>query len=110
MQLQGIEHHTVIVNSIKLHYVEAGQGPAVVLLHGFPETWFAWRKQIPVLAQRYRVIVPDLRGYGDEEPSTITVQVLKMWPKIMKTPISLLIVLRWCCGEKIPKWFQDCSM
>lgn len=51
MQVQGVEHHTVQVNSIKLHYVEAGQGSPVFLLHGFPETHFAWRKQIPVLAQ-----------------------------------------------------------
>jgi haloacetate dehalogenase len=36
-------------------------------LHGFPETWFAWRKQIPVLAERYTIIAPDLRGYGDSE-------------------------------------------
>jgi pimeloyl-ACP methyl ester carboxylesterase len=36
-----------------------------VLLHGFPETWFAWRKQIPALAEHYSLIVPDLRGYGD---------------------------------------------
>jgi haloacetate dehalogenase len=71
MQFQDIEHHTVRVNSIKLHYVEAGQGPPVFLLHGFPETWFTWRKQIPVLAQHYRVIVPDLRGYGNtEKPAT----------------------------------------
>jgi pimeloyl-ACP methyl ester carboxylesterase len=67
MRLEGITHHTVTVNNIKLHYVDAGQGPPVFLLHGFPEFWFAWRKQIPVLAQRYRVIVPDLRGYGDSE-------------------------------------------
>jgi haloacetate dehalogenase len=67
MQLEGITHHTVTVNNIKLHYVDAGQGPPVFLLHGFPEFWFAWRKQIPVLAQHYRVIVPDLRGYGDSE-------------------------------------------
>lgn len=74
MELEGFEsitHHTVRVNSIKLHYVEAGQGPPVLLLHGFPETWFAWRKQIPVLAQHYHVIVPDLRGYGaTEKPPT----------------------------------------
>jgi pimeloyl-ACP methyl ester carboxylesterase len=53
------------VNGIRMHYVLAGSGPPVMLLHGFPETWFAWRKQIPVLAERYSLIVPDLRGYGD---------------------------------------------
>jgi len=60
-----VEHHTAQVNGIRMHYALAGDGPPVILLHGFPETWFAWRKQIPELAQRYSLIVPDLRGYGD---------------------------------------------
>jgi len=60
-------HHTIRANGIKQHYVEAGSGPPVILLHGFPETWYAWRKQIPVLADRFRLIVPDLRGYGETE-------------------------------------------
>lgn len=57
-------HHTAAVNGIKMHYVEAGHGAPVVLLHGFPETWFAWRHQIPALSSRYKLIIPDLRGYG----------------------------------------------
>ncbi|MCY3849713.1 MAG: alpha/beta hydrolase [Acidimicrobiaceae bacterium] len=55
------------MNDIRLHCVTAGSGPPVVLLHGWPETWFAWRKQIPVLAEHYSLIVPDLRGYGDSD-------------------------------------------
>ena len=47
--------------------MEAGDGPPVILLHGFPETSYAWRKQIPVLAVHYRVVAPDLRGYGETE-------------------------------------------
>lgn len=71
MHIEGVTHHTIKVNGIRMHYIEAGQGPPVFLLHGFPETCFAWRKQIPVLAQHYRVIAPDLRGYGDtEKPAT----------------------------------------
>lgn len=62
-----IAHQRVVANGIKQHYVEAGSGPPVVLLHGFPETWYAWRHQIPALEQRYRLIVPDLRGYGATE-------------------------------------------
>jgi pimeloyl-ACP methyl ester carboxylesterase len=50
---------------VRLHYVMAGQGPAVVLLHGWPQTWYMWREVIPGLATRYRVIAPDLRGLGD---------------------------------------------
>jgi pimeloyl-ACP methyl ester carboxylesterase len=50
---------------IKLHYVEAGEGPLVVLLHGFPEFWYAWRRQIPALAAAgFRVVAPDMRGYN----------------------------------------------
>jgi pimeloyl-ACP methyl ester carboxylesterase len=62
-----VTHHTVTANGIRQHDVEAGEGAPVVLLHGFPETHYAWRHQIPVLAQHYRVIAPDLRGYGETE-------------------------------------------
>src|SRR5438105_4676642 len=49
----------------RLHYVEAGDGPPVVLLHGFPEFWYSWRYQIPALAAAgFRVIAPDMRGYN----------------------------------------------
>lgn len=63
----AISHHTATVNGLRMHYVEAGEGPPIILLHGFPETWYAWRHQIPVLAEHYRVIAPDLRGYGATE-------------------------------------------
>src|SRR5499427_7618723 len=49
----------------RLHYVEAGDGPLIVLLHGFPEFWFGWRQQIkPLAAAGFRVVAPDLRGYN----------------------------------------------
>jgi pimeloyl-ACP methyl ester carboxylesterase len=61
-----MKHKTTQVGEVTLHVVEAGTGPAVVLLHGFPESWFSWRKQIPALADvGYRVIAPDLRGYNE---------------------------------------------
>jgi pimeloyl-ACP methyl ester carboxylesterase len=59
-------HHEATVNGVRLHYVEAGAGPLVVLLHGFPEFWYSWRHQIPALAGAgFHVIAPDLRGYGE---------------------------------------------
>jgi pimeloyl-ACP methyl ester carboxylesterase len=53
------------VNGLRMHYVEQGSGPLVLLLHGFPELWYSWRHQMPALAQAgYRAVAPDLRGYG----------------------------------------------
>jgi pimeloyl-ACP methyl ester carboxylesterase len=57
-----------VVNGIRLHYVEAGTGPAIVLLHGFPEFWYSWRHQLPALsAAGFRAIALDLRGYNESE-------------------------------------------
>lgn len=65
---QGWDHHEAIVNGVRLHYVQAGEGPLVVLLHGFPEFWWSWHRQIPALvAAGYRVIAPDMRGYNTSE-------------------------------------------
>ena len=59
------------VNGIRLYYRRAGEGPPVVLLHGFPETSYAWRKIMPILAGNYTVIAPDLRGCGaSDRPET----------------------------------------
>lgn len=61
------EHKFIQANGIRIHYVTAGQGEPVILLHGFPQFWYAWRHQIPALAKHFQVIVPDLRGYGETE-------------------------------------------
>jgi len=60
-------HHHAPLDEVTLHYVTAGRdaAPAVVLLHGFPQTWYEWRHVMPGLAERWRVIAPDLRGLGD---------------------------------------------
>ncbi len=58
-------HHTAMVDGVRLHYVIGGQGDPVVLLHGWPQTWYEWRQVMPALAERYTVIAPDLRGLGD---------------------------------------------
>jgi pimeloyl-ACP methyl ester carboxylesterase len=64
-------HHMASVNGIQLHYVIGGHGEPVVLLHGWPETWYSWHRVMPDLAKNYTVIVPDLRGLGDSsKPST----------------------------------------
>ncbi len=58
-------HHYADLGDVMLHYVTAGGGPPVVLIHGWPETWYEWRHIMPVLAARYTVIAPDMRGLGD---------------------------------------------
>jgi epoxide hydrolase 4 len=62
-----------MVGELRMHVVEAGDGPLVVLLHGFPDFWYSWRRQIPALvAAGYRVVAPDLRGYaGTEAPRAV---------------------------------------
>ncbi|MFB6207281.1 MAG: alpha/beta fold hydrolase [Haloglomus sp.] len=60
-------HETAQVNGIKLHYVREGDGFPLVLVHGWPEYWRVWRKNVPALAESFDVIVPDLRGFGRSE-------------------------------------------
>jgi pimeloyl-ACP methyl ester carboxylesterase len=60
-----LRHGFVEANGIRFHYVEQGEGPLVLLLHGFPECWYSWRLQLPVLAEAgYHAVAPDLRGYN----------------------------------------------
>jgi len=56
------EHHFAEIGEVMLHYVVAGSGPPVVLLHGWPQTWFEWRETIAALAPRFTVIAPDMRA------------------------------------------------
>jgi pimeloyl-ACP methyl ester carboxylesterase len=64
----GLRHRFVelggTASGVRLHLVEAGSGPLVLLLHGFPEFWYGWRAQIPALADHFHVVAPDLRGYN----------------------------------------------
>ena len=70
-----IRHHTVSAGGLRIHVAEAGpvDGPPVLLLHGFPECWYSWRRQLPALAQAgFRAIAPDLRGYNlSDKPGRI---------------------------------------
>jgi pimeloyl-ACP methyl ester carboxylesterase len=60
----GVEHRFLDLGGTTFHVAEAGTGPPLVLLHGWPQHWWSWRKVIPPLADRYRVICPDVRGLG----------------------------------------------
>lgn len=60
-----LRHREAELNGVRLHWVEAGDGPLVLLLHGFPDFWYTWRRQLPAIAAGgFRAVAPDLRGYG----------------------------------------------
>ncbi len=65
--MPGFTPHYVRANGIRLHAWTAGAGPALVLLHGYPQSGIMWRKLAPELSRHYSVVVPDLRGYGDSD-------------------------------------------
>ena len=67
----------VPTNGIRLHCAVDGNGPLVILLHGFPESWHSWRHQLAALAPHFRVVAPDLRGYGDsDKPAAVSAYAL----------------------------------
>src|SRR3981189_303045 len=69
--IPGVDHHRVSLNGTELHYVAAGTaGSPVLLVHGFPETWWVFHKLIPLLSEHHRVFAVDLRGFGDSATAT----------------------------------------
>ena len=114
----AITHRRVQTNGIGMHIAEAGTGPLVLLLHGFPELWYSWRHQLPVLAKAgYHAVAPDLRGYGDSDaPEAIEAYSMR---NLTADVIGLLDVLgadkavlvghdwgagiMWACAELFPE-------
>jgi pimeloyl-ACP methyl ester carboxylesterase len=63
-----VTHRMIKTNGIRLHVAEQGDGPLIILCHGFPECWYSWRHQLPALANAgFRAVAPDLRGYGQSD-------------------------------------------
>src|SRR3954454_21090299 len=63
--MADVTHREIHVNGLRMHVAECGEGPLVVLLHGFPESWYSWRHQLAALAGAgFRAVAPDQRGYG----------------------------------------------
>jgi epoxide hydrolase 4 len=94
--LRGVElaHHYADLGDVRLHYVEAGEGPLVLLLHGFPQFWYQWRQQIPALVEAgFRVVAPDMRGYNlsDKPPELRAYRV-----ELLARDVERLIL---ACGE-----------
>ena len=95
--LRGVElaHRYADLGDVQLHYVEAGEGPLVLLLHGFPQFWYQWRHQIPALVEAgFRVVAPDMRGYNlsDKPPGVRAYRV-----KLLARDVERLIP---ACGER----------
>jgi pimeloyl-ACP methyl ester carboxylesterase len=77
--MSGITHRTIKTNGINMHVAEAGEGPLVLLVHGFPESWYSWRHQLPALAAAgYHAAAVDVRGYGrSDAPEPIEAYSMK---------------------------------
>src|SRR5918994_4410521 len=89
-----LAHRYDDLGDVRLHYVEAGEGPLVLLLHGFPQFWYEWRHQIPVLVKAgFRVVAPDMRGYNfsDKPPGVRAYRV-----ELLARDVERLIL---ACGE-----------
>jgi pimeloyl-ACP methyl ester carboxylesterase len=89
-----LAHRYADLGDVRLHYVEAGEGPLVLLLHGFPQFWYQWRHQIPALVEAgFRVVAPDMRGYNlsDKPPGVLAYRV-----ELLARDVERLIL---ACGE-----------
>jgi len=64
---KGIQHRFITAGGIRFHFLEYGKGPKIVLIAGFPQSCYAWRRVIPLLAKHYKVIAIDLPGQGDSD-------------------------------------------
>ena len=93
----GVEHRVVAVNGVRLHVAEAGAGPPLILLHGWPQHWWCWRHVVPRLSEGHRLLAPDLRGWGwsdaprgDYAKSTFAADILALMDAEGLDRVSLL--------------------
>jgi pimeloyl-ACP methyl ester carboxylesterase len=85
------KHDYVTTNGVRLHYVTQGEGPLMLMLHGFPEFWYSWRHQIPEFAKNYKVVAIDMRGYNDsDKPAEKSAYVMSEFIKDVKGVIEAL--------------------
>lgn len=91
-----ITHYEADLGDVRLHYVTAGSGEPVVLLHGWPENWYQWRHVISRMADRYRVIAPDLRGLGDSSTPASGYDKRSIAEDVWRLCHKVLGYERWC--------------
>ena len=65
IEIEGLKQYEIDIRGVNIHIAEAGEGPMVLFVHGFPESWYSWRHQIAAIsAAGYRAVAMDVRGYG----------------------------------------------
>lgn len=100
--MSEVTHHSADLGEVNLHYVSAGAGPTVVLLHGWPQTWFTWRSVIECLVPDFRIVAPDLRGLGDSsrpqtgyDKKTVASDIARLMKDVLKEPSFHLVGHDW---------------
>ncbi|MDZ7962416.1 MAG: alpha/beta fold hydrolase [Aulosira sp. DedQUE10] len=96
--MTSITHREVETNGIKMHIAEQGQGPLVVLCHGFPESWYSWRHQLSALAEAgFHAVAPDQRGYGQ----TSRPEAIEAYHIFQLVVISLVLFMPWVRSKQL---------
>jgi pimeloyl-ACP methyl ester carboxylesterase len=100
--MSEVAHHFAELGEVRLHYVTAGAGEPVLLLHGWPQTWYEWRHVIARLAPRYRLIAPDMRGLGDSsrpaggyDKATVAGDLERLMCEVLQVPRFHLVGHDW---------------
>jgi len=92
-----VEHHNADSSGVKIHYVALGKGPLIVMIHGFPDFWYTWRKQMDALSAHYRVVAVDQRGYDlSDRPAGIEQYAMPL----------LVNDIAWSLAMSHPEWIQ----
>ncbi len=119
-----IEVKLIKTNGIKLHTVMIGEGPPLILLHGFPDFWYAWKSVIPGLKKHYKLIIPDMRGYNlSDKPKGISNYKIELLIDDIKGLIESLSLgkvflaghdwggaVAWAFAEKYPDMLQKLAI
>jgi len=114
---QELEHGFAQSGDVKIHYVTAGEGPLLIMIHGFPDYWYTWRKQIPELAKNFKVVAIDQRGYNkSDKPDGVQNYTLALLAQDIQNVIkhfgrekAVLIghdwggYVAWTCAMRYPK-------
>ena len=108
VQIPGFDYQTVRVNEFAINVATHGEGPALLLLHGFPQTHLAWRGVAPTLSRRFHVVCPDLPGYGASDKSAGHPGA-EQYSKRASADKMVALMRQLGCGRRSPV-FPECSL